>query len=51
MGRLMGTSIDNVRHSVIYILFVNDCFIVTRATIPETKTMWLVIERYCALSG
>lgn len=32
-------------------LFANNYFIVTRATLPEAKTLWQVIERYCVTNG
>lgn len=37
MGRLIGANIDNFAHLVTHLLFVDDCFIVTRATLPEVK--------------
>lgn len=37
MDRLISASIDNVGNSVAYLLFVDDCVIVTRANFLKPK--------------
>lgn len=48
MGKLIGASIDNVGHSVTHLLFADDCFIVTRSTRLEVRTLQRVIQQYYA---